>query len=90
MNNLRRNRNRPLAFSHIHVSFARRERAVTVSLAGRPSVSGAHPPTRKEGDMRRITSLILVLVAMATAAAFPLTASANHGPPHGSRVVLSQ
>ena len=33
--------------------------------------------------MRRITALILVLVAMATAAAFPLAASATHGPPHG-------
>jgi hypothetical protein len=33
--------------------------------------------------MRRITALILVLVAMATAAVLPLAASANHGPPHG-------
>ena len=32
--------------------------------------------------MRRITPLILVLVALATAA-FPLAASATHGPPHG-------
>jgi hypothetical protein len=33
--------------------------------------------------MRRITALILVLVAMATAAAFPLAASADHGGVHG-------
>lgn len=32
--------------------------------------------------MRRITSLILVVVAIATAAFVP-AASANHGPPHG-------
>ncbi len=33
--------------------------------------------------MRRITALILVLVAMATAAVLPLAALAHHGPPHG-------
>ena len=38
--------------------------------------------------MRRITPLILVLLALATAA-FPLAASANHGGPHGSRSTLT-
>jgi hypothetical protein len=37
--------------------------------------------------MRRITALILVLVAMATAAALPLAASANHGGVHGDSAV---
>ena len=39
--------------------------------------------------MRRITPLILVAVA-ALAAMFPVSASANHGPPHGNRAVLAQ
>ena len=34
--------------------------------------------------MRRITALILVLVAMATAAVLPLAASAHHGGVHGN------
>ena len=40
--------------------------------------------------MRRITPLILVLVVMATAATFPLAASANHGPPHGGYATRAQ
>jgi hypothetical protein len=40
--------------------------------------------------MRRITPLILVLVVTATAATFPLAASAHHGGVHGSRAVLAQ
>ena len=34
--------------------------------------------------MRRITALILVLVAMATAAVLPLAATAHHGGVHGN------
>ena len=48
-----------------------------------PSTVPAQAHLGKEGDMRRITALILVLVAMATAAAFPLAASADHGGVHG-------
>lgn len=39
--------------------------------------------------MRRITPLILVLVAIATAS-LPPVASATHGPPHGSRAVVAK
>ena len=37
--------------------------------------------------MRRITALIVVLVAMATAAALPLAATAHHGGVHGDSAV---
>ena len=76
---MRRNRNITTHFSPL----ANSERAVTASLAGRPSVSGAHPTPGKEGDMRRITALVLVVAAAAIGAAFPIVASASHGGPHG-------
>jgi hypothetical protein len=67
---------------------------VSERLASRESaVGGSYDGARrkhtpgKEGDMRRITALILVLVAMATAAAMPLAASANHGGVHGDSAV---
>ena len=80
---MRRSENTTLSFSRSQATLAIRERAITAPLAGGPSVSGAHPTPGKEGDMRRITALILVLATTALAAAFPLVASANHGPPHG-------
>jgi len=58
---------------------ANREGAVSGSTDG---ARRQHTPG-KEGDMRRITALILVLVATATAAALPLAASAHHGGTHG-------
>ena len=85
---MRRNGNRPLEFSRIHTALAIREWAVTVSLAARPSVSGAPESTERRKDMRRITPLILVLVVMATAATFPLAASANHGGLHGGTPIV--
>ena len=67
-------------FSLVSERLASREAAVGGSYE---TVPGASTPPGKEGDMRRITALILVLVAMATAAALPLAASANHGGTHG-------
>jgi hypothetical protein len=75
-------------FRRVFLTLASRERAVTASLAARPTVSGAHRLPERRDTMRRITPLILVLVAMATAA-FPLAASATHGPPHGGRAVTA-
>ena len=62
---------------------ANREEAVSGSPDG---ARRKHTPG-KEGDMRRITALILVLVAMATAAVLPLAASAHHGGVHGDSAV---
>jgi len=89
MQMLRRIDNSAPRFSRIIPPLAIRERAVTARLAAGSSVPGAHdPPERREIPMRRITPLILVLLALATAA-FPLAASANHGGPHGSRSTLT-
>ena len=85
---MRRTRNISLAFSRICASLAIRERAVTASLAARPSVSGAPESTERRKDMRRITPLILVLVATALAATFPLVAAANHGGLHGGTPIV--
>jgi hypothetical protein len=38
--------------------------------------------------MRRITALVLVVTTAAIGAAFPLAASATHGPPHGGSPFL--
>ena len=69
--------------------FPLRNSLVSERLASREWVIGDSPDGArrkhtpgKEGDMRRITSLILVVIAIA-AAALPLAAQANHGPPHG-------
>jgi hypothetical protein len=79
---MRRNRNITTHLSPL----VNGERAVTASLAGRPSVSGADPTPGKEGDMRRIThisrSLVVAAVFVSTAvlaAAFPLLALADNG-----------
>jgi len=69
---------------------------VSERLANRESAVGGsfdcarrkHTPG-KEGDMRRITSLILVVVAIA-AAAFAPAASAHHGGTHGDSAVRAQ
>ena len=58
---------------------ASREAAVSGSLDG---ARRKHTPG-KEGDMRRITALIVVLATTALIAVFPLAASATHGGTHG-------
>jgi hypothetical protein len=64
--------------SRVSERLASREPAVGDSFDG---ARRKHTPG-KEGDMRRIASLILVLVAIATAALTP-AASADHGGVHG-------
>jgi hypothetical protein len=66
-------------FSLVSERLANREEAVSGSLDG---ARRKHTPG-KEGDMRRITALIVVLATTALIAVFPLAASATHGPPHG-------
>lgn len=74
-------------FRRVFSPLAIGEWAVTASLAARPTVSGATRPPERRETMRRITPLILVLVAIATAATFPVAASADHGGVHGNRAV---
>ncbi len=77
---LRRSSYFTACFSPVSERLASREAAVSGSFDG---ARRKHTPG-KEGDMRRITALILVLVAMATAAVLPLAASAHHGGMHGN------
>jgi hypothetical protein len=69
---------------------SQRNSLVSERLASREWVIGGssdgarrkHTPG-KEGDMRRITALIVVLATTALIAVFPLAATANHGGTHG-------
>ena len=56
------------------------------AVSGSTDSARRRQPPEKEGDMRRVTALIVVLAA--TSAAFPLVASAGHGGTHGGSPIV--